>query len=1222
MATEVDLIITKYELDKADYEAKIKQLEEKIRALKGQEKEVGKNFAQGTTKAADAVKIFETRLATLQKANTSAFTITQQQRYNAILGTLQSRITSLKKPLDDFGKKSTGVFDHLQNSGQELTKLLIGGLGVGFALESIKSFGEESFKAFEKQQLSLALLRTAVGVNGGLQEDYENLKLQSEDLQKITPFSDETIQAAQKSSLQFGFLSKEVQNLIPIITDFAAATGQDLQSALDGVLRGIEGQARGLKVYGIEVKHTGDRTKDLAQLTDQLTAKFAGQAEIVGKTATGALAILTNQLDDVKEKIGKSLATFIFGEGESSADIVKGEEVALQKIILKINDVNTSQSERIQLIDQLKAKYPGYLKDINADTVSNAELNKALGEVNQSLINKLVLSTKQDEIDRQKEKTNEQRIFQANVERDAIESLIEVSSKTGIATDNSLPLREKILDIIKKTTDAGKEDLLTVTRKDGQIVRLQDELKAVEQLTERVNRENERTLILEKEKQLIEEQLNIAPPKPITTVLKPTVDKTFFDEQLANLKIELANVKLDVFGNEVTPGETKALQDKISQTQEIIDRIEGKNISKTFETTRKSFEDRQKFEQDLFDKQVDLGNKLEIENKKRISESITDEKSKSIAIIEIEKQIKDNDLEIKTNRLIRETEQKDKIAQINLIKNSNISEQEKKIQIASIQQTLLSEKQKLAQLKFIDENFLSERFNNESEFQTKLTQLAIEEVTKQGTQTNDVFKQNLEKRLTLIDELKQSSRELQIAELESQKSQLENGTQTIQTQQKILEIENKLIELKQKFAKEDLQTEINILVETGEIKIDNTPAEFQKKIKEAIKNIEGGDIETANDIIINLVAKADTTEEKEALNQLLVFFNKYKSERLKGQDEISANSIANEAKARAAAQKTLTDIGSFVSQVGSLLNQISDIRIQKLEQEKEVTLKSYDDEIVKINERVDRKEITEAQGRKAEAQTLREKEIKEKELQRKISQEKLKAYKINKIIKAGEVAIQTAVNVVEAYPNPVLIAAAIALGAAEEAIILSQPTPAFKKGVIDFKGKGTETSDDNLVRISKGESVTTAKGTKKYKRVLKDIEQDKFSEKWVTKEHLLEKFKTYEGETLEDISSRRYKTELRIKNDDIVTKYITAKYIAPTLMNIAKESEKERRKDFAKNITETIFVHRASAELKGISKEEIEFAVTKSLDKGIKLTDKTIKNIILELKALHDPRRR
>ena len=47
-----------------------------------------------------------------------------------------------------------------------------------------------------------------------------------------------------------------------------------------------------------------------------------------------------------------------------------------------------------------------------------------------------------------------------------------------------------------------------------------------------------------------------------------------------------------------------------------------------------------------------------------------------------------------------------------------------------------------------------------------------------------------------------------------------------------------------------------------------------------------------------------------------------------------------------------------------------------------------------------------------------------------------------------------------------------AVGLAESAV-----SGAFKDGVVNFKGKGTGTSDSNLVRISHGESVMTAKAT-------------------------------------------------------------------------------------------------------------------------------------------------
>ncbi len=68
--------------------------------------------------------------------------------------------------------------------------------------------------------------------------------------------------------------------------------------------------------------------------------------------------------------------------------------------------------------------------------------------------------------------------------------------------------------------------------------------------------------------------------------------------------------------------------------------------------------------------------------------------------------------------------------------------------------------------------------------------------------------------------------------------------------------------------------------------------------------------------------------------------------------------------------------------------------------------------------------------------------------------------------------------------------------AAEGAILIagvnSTPTPAFKDGVIDLQGKGTGTSDSISARLSRGESVMTAKETKQYKPLFESIRNGYF----------------------------------------------------------------------------------------------------------------------------------
>lgn len=69
-----------------------------------------------------------------------------------------------------------------------------------------------------------------------------------------------------------------------------------------------------------------------------------------------------------------------------------------------------------------------------------------------------------------------------------------------------------------------------------------------------------------------------------------------------------------------------------------------------------------------------------------------------------------------------------------------------------------------------------------------------------------------------------------------------------------------------------------------------------------------------------------------------------------------------------------------------------------------------------------------------------------------------------------------------------LIYSALALG--QQAIINSVAVPEFAGGVFRFQGKGTETSDSNLVKISHNESVASAHSTNKYGDILKPIIHD------------------------------------------------------------------------------------------------------------------------------------
>jgi len=223
------------------------------------------------------------------------------------------------------GKKAGKDFSSGVNQASGSINQLSSGLstiattvGVAFGVNAVINFGKESVKAFLEAEKNATILRSAVSVNGGLIADFERLIRQSQDLQDVTIFDDDTIQNVQTAALQFGLTARQVEALLPVITDFASATGQDLRSAMDAVLRSLEGNARGMKLYGIEVNTAATKAEILTSITGQLNDKFKGQAQVISGTTIGELEKMSNAYDDVKESIGG----VIVAAGQGLAEIL------------------------------------------------------------------------------------------------------------------------------------------------------------------------------------------------------------------------------------------------------------------------------------------------------------------------------------------------------------------------------------------------------------------------------------------------------------------------------------------------------------------------------------------------------------------------------------------------------------------------------------------------------------------------------------------------------------------------------------------------------------------------------------------------------------------------------------------------------------------------------------------------------------------------------------
>jgi len=243
------------------------------------------------------IKKEEAELRKLEAAKKKAFTVADISAYNSKIAETQKRISVLKNETSSFASSAKNIFAGVA-----------GGLAAAFSAQAVINFTQQSVQAFLEAEKNAQRLKFAITTIGGESElQFERLIKQSAELQKITVFSDDSIQQAQAALSAFGLTADEIEKLIPKLADFATITSQDITSAAQQVGAALEGNGREFKKYGIEVSAAASRTENLSSVLDGLV-KFEGAATDATQTLTGQLEQQKNQIDELQESIGEKLA--------------------------------------------------------------------------------------------------------------------------------------------------------------------------------------------------------------------------------------------------------------------------------------------------------------------------------------------------------------------------------------------------------------------------------------------------------------------------------------------------------------------------------------------------------------------------------------------------------------------------------------------------------------------------------------------------------------------------------------------------------------------------------------------------------------------------------------------------------------------------------------------------------------------------------------------------
>jgi len=131
----------------------------------------------------------------------------------------------------------------------------------------------------------------------------------------------------------------------------------------------------------------------------------------------------------------------------NESDVMEKQRQEMFLLQAEINSTNTSQEDRIKLINELKQIYPAYLGNIDADTIKNEELNAALLDVNNSLIDKIILQKENEKVTAAGNKAAYAKRELLNIERSITMQYVALTKEVGEETKNNLSIEEKLAKV-------------------------------------------------------------------------------------------------------------------------------------------------------------------------------------------------------------------------------------------------------------------------------------------------------------------------------------------------------------------------------------------------------------------------------------------------------------------------------------------------------------------------------------------------------------------------------------------------------------------------------------------------------------------------------------------------------------------------------------------------------------------------------------------------------
>lgn len=177
----------------------------------------------------------------------------------------------------------------------------------GRAFDAVKGFIGDAITEATEGEEALTRVANSMRLVGDFTETaVEDFKSFADALQETTTNSDDAVLSALALAKNFGLTNAQAKQATAAAVDFAAATGKDLDSAVQAVARTFTGFVeKDLAKYAPALKQASAEQLVLGEGARVIGERFKGFAEALGNTFQGSLTKTRNGFNNLLETIGE-----------------------------------------------------------------------------------------------------------------------------------------------------------------------------------------------------------------------------------------------------------------------------------------------------------------------------------------------------------------------------------------------------------------------------------------------------------------------------------------------------------------------------------------------------------------------------------------------------------------------------------------------------------------------------------------------------------------------------------------------------------------------------------------------------------------------------------------------------------------------------------------------------------------------------------------------------